>query len=390
MKEDSSIRVGVVGTGFVSRHFVHELQRRKGYELGKVLTRRPLDSCAEFPRQDALTHSLDQVLEDCDVVFECTGDVRHAATTVGPALAAGKPVVTLNAEFHSTIGSHFVGQGLLSEAEGDQPGCLAALKEEAVACGFEPLVYGNMKSFLDRNPTPENMKFWAEKQDYTISMVTSFTDGTKVQIEQCLAANGLGAGIAQEELLGLGTGDLKHATEELGKAADKVGYPISEYILDRGLQHGVFIVARHDEVHRQPLQNVKFGPGPYYLVIKDYCLVHLEVFKTIERVMEKKTPLLNNSSMPRISVASVAKHDLKPGDAIDAGCGSFDLRGICVNIVDRPGHIPICLANDIRVQRPVAAGEVVTLADVEMPDSEALTIWKNIEAQVLAESRKAS
>ena len=120
-------------------------------------------------------------------------------------LDAGRPVVTLNAEFHATIGSHFVGRGLLSEAEGDQPGCLAALGEDAVATGFTPLVYGNMKAFLNRNPSPEEMRYWAERQDYSIEMVTSFTDGTKVQIEQCLVANGLGAGIAKEDLIGLET-----------------------------------------------------------------------------------------------------------------------------------------------------------------------------------------
>ncbi len=390
MKQQSPIRIGIVGTGFVSRHFVYELQRRSEYDLGKVLTRRPLDSCGEYPRPDALTDSLDQLIDDSDVVFECTGDVPYAASTVGPVLAAGKPVVTLNAEFHTTVGSHFVDQGLLTEAEGDQPGCLAALHEEAGAMGFTPLVYGNMKAFLDRNPSPKDMRFWADKQDYSVSMVTSFTDGTKVQIEQCLVANGLNAGIAKEDLLGLETGDLKHAAEELGKAADQLGYPISEYILDRGLQHGVFIVARHDDAQNQPLRNFKFGPGPYYLLVKDYCLVHLEVFKTIDRVVREKRPLLNNSSVPSISVASVAKRDLKPGDVIERGCGSFDLRGICVNIADRPGHLPICLANDLRVQRPVAAGQVLTASDVEMAETDAFKIWKTIEDQALALSRQAS
>ncbi len=390
MKQESPIRIGIVGTGFVSRHFLYELQRRSGYELGRVLTRRPLESCGEYPRPDALTDSLDQMIEESDVIFECTGDVPYAASTVGPALAAGKPVVTLNAEFHTTLGSYFVDKGLLTEAEGDQPGCLAALDEEAKAMGFTPLVYGNMKAFLNRNPSPEDMKFWAEKQDYSVPMVTSFTDGTKVQIEQCLVANGLNAGIAQEDLIGLETGDLKHAAEELGKAADKAGYPISEYILDRGLQHGVFIVARHDDAQKQPLQNFKFGEGPYYLVIKDYCLVHLEVFKTIDRVVREQRPLLNNSSTPTISVASVAKRDLAPGDFIERGCGSFDLRGICVNIAERPGHLPICLANDLRVQRPVPAGQVLTTADVEMPESDAFGIWETIESQALALSQQAS
>ena len=390
MKQQPRLRIGVIGTGFVSRHFVHELARRPAYELGRVLTRRPLESCVEYPRQDALTTSLDELIEASDVVFECTGDVPYAAATVGPVLDAGKPVVTLNAEFHTTVGSHFVDRGLLTEAEGDQPGCLAALHEEAVAMGFSPLVYGNMKAFLNRNPSPEDMQFWAKKQDYSVPMVTSFTDGTKVQIEQCLVANGLNAGIAKEDLIGLETGDLKHAAEELGKAADKAGYPISEYILDRGLQHGVFIVARHDDAQKQPLQNFKFGEGPYYLLIKDYCLVHLEVFKTIDRVARGGGALLNNSSRPGVSVATVAKRDLAPGTRIERGCGSFDLRGICVNLADRPDHLPICLANDIEVTRPIKAGDVLTSADVAMPETEALKIWKTIEREALTLDRRAS
>ena len=390
MKQQPRLRIGVIGTGFVSRHFVHELARRPNYELGKVLTRRPLDSCGEYPRQDALTTSLDEMIEASDIVFECTGDVPYAASTVGPVLDAEKPVVTLNAEFHTTVGSHFVDRGLLTEAEGDQPGCLAALHEEAVAMGFSPLVYGNMKAFLNRNPSPEDMKFWADKQDYSVPMVTSFTDGTKVQIEQCLVANGLNAGIAKEDLIGLETGDLKHAAQELGKAADDAGFPISEYILDRGLSHGVFVVARHDELQKQPLMNFKFGEGPYYLLIKDYCLVHLEVFKTIERVANGGQALLNNSSRPRVGVATVAKRDLAPGTVIERGCGSFDLRGICVNLADRPDHLPICLANDIEVKRPIAAGEVLTADDVDMPETEALKIWKTIEREALSLDRRAS
>ncbi len=382
--------IGIIGTGFVSRHFVQELARRPHYELAKVLTRRPIASCSEYPRQDTLTNDIDELIEASDVVFECTGDVPHASSTVGPVLAATKPVVTLNAEFHATIGSFFVDQGLLTEAEGDQPGCLAALHEEAVTMGFKPLVYGNMKAFLNRNPSPEDMTFWASKQNYSVPMVTSFTDGSKVQIEQCLVANGLGAGIAKEDLIGLETGDLTIATNELGKAADRVGYPSSDYVLDRGLQHGVFIVARHDDEQKLALKNLKFGDGPYYLLIKDYCLVHLEVFKTIERVANGGKALLNNSNKPRVGVATVAKRDLAPGTIIERGCGSFDLRGICVNLADRPDHLPICLANDLEVKRPITAGEVLTSADVDMPETEALKIWKTIEHEALAFDRRAS
>ncbi len=307
MRTSRKIGVGVIGTGFVARHFAYELERRPAYRLAKVLTRRPLDRCQDFPRQDTLTDSLDQLIAASDVVFECTGDTLYAATTIGRALDAGRPVVTLNAEFHVTIGAHFVERGTLSEAEGDQPGCLAALAEDAVATGFAPLVYGNMKGFLNRDPTPEEMRYWAERKASSVEMVTSFTDGTKVQIEQCLVANGLGAGIAKEDLIGLATGDLKVAAAELGAAADRLGHPISEYILDRGLPHGVFIVARHDERQATALHNCKLGEGSYYVLSKDYCLVQLEVFKTIERVMQGRPPLLNNTASPRVSVASIAK-----------------------------------------------------------------------------------
>jgi predicted homoserine dehydrogenase-like protein len=382
-------RVGVIGTGFVARHFCYELERRPSCRLGKVLTRRPLDRCPDFPHQAALTDSLDALIEASDVVFECTGDALYAARTIGRVLDAGKPVVTLNAEFHATIGTHFIERGRLSEAEGDQPGCLAALAEDAVATGFKPLVYGNMKAFLNRNPSPEEMRHWAERQDYSIEMVTSFTDGTKVQIEQCLVANGLGAGIAKEGLIGLATGDLEVAAVELGATADRLGHPISEYILDRGLQHGVFIVARHDERQALPLRNLKLGEGPYYVLIKDYCLVHLEAFKTIERLMQGRPPLLDNGVLPQISVASIAKRELEPGRVIERGCGSFDLRGTCVEIAARPGHVPICLASDLRLKRRVEPGQLLTMDDVELPETEALAAWQAIERRVLAAHRHA-
>jgi predicted homoserine dehydrogenase-like protein len=387
MTHEDKIDVGVIGTGFVARHFTYELERRPGYRLAKVLTRRPLDRCPDFPRADALTDSLDALIAASDVVFECTGDAFYAARTLPRVLDAGRPVVTLNAEFHATIGSQFVGRGLLSEAEGDQPGCLAALAEDAVVTGFTPLVYCNMKAFLNRNPSPEEMRYWAERQDYSVEMVTSFTDGTKVQIEQCLVANGLGAGIAKEDLIGLETCDLKVAAAELGAAADRLGHPISEYILDRGLQHGVFIIARHDPRQATPLRNFKLGDGPYYILIKDYCLVHLEVFKTLERVLRERRPLLNNGARPRVSVASVAKRELRPGKMIERGCGSFEVRGSCVNIAERPGHVPICLASRMRVRRRVEPGQILTMDDVELPETEALAAWQAIERRALAPER---
>jgi predicted homoserine dehydrogenase-like protein len=368
-------RIGVIGSGFVASHFVRELMRRPGYRLSKILTRRKIDQCRDFPYFEALVNNLDTLIEESDVVFECTGDPYFAASTLGEILDAGIPVVTLNSEFHSTIGSHFVSRGVLSEADGDQPGCLASLYEDAVAMGFDPLVCANMKAFLNLDPTPDDMAYWAKKQRFSLEMVTSFTDGTKLQIEQCLVANGLGLDIVKQGLVGINASDLNTAATEFGHIAERHGAPISDFILDRAAHHGVFIVARHDDYQETALRNYKMGDGPYYLLVKDYCLVHLEVFKTIERLLQTGRPLLNNGRFPQIGVASVAKRDLSPGESIKRGAGGFDLRGECVRIRDERYHVPICLANEMRVRRRIERGQLLSMDDVDLPESAALAAW---------------
>ena len=74
---------------------------------------------------------------------------------------------------------------------------------------------------------------------------------------------------------------------------------------------------------------------------------------------------------------------------IERGCGSFDLRGSCVNIAERPGHVPICLASDLRIKRRVEPGQLLTMDDVELPATEALAAWQAIERRVLAARRPA-
>lgn len=381
-------RIAVIGTGFVGRHFTMELLRRpKEYSLGRVLTRRRPSEVTDFPAPAALTDSLDAVIDSADIVLECSGDVRFATQTIDRVMAAGKPVVTLGPEFHVTTGSAFVGRGLLTEGEGDQPGSQASLHEEAISYGFEPLVYGNIKGFLNRHPTPEDMAFWAGKQGISVPMVTSFTDGTKLQVEQCLVGNYFGTDIAKEELLGPEGDDLRELGKQLGEAALAHGRPIVDYVVSRKLPHGVFVVAKHDEKQRDALRYLKMGDGPIYTLLRSQIYVHLEVFRTIERVVRGGGILLDNSADPKLSVASVAKRDLLPGERIERGCGSFDLRGICVRIAEHPKHLPIGLAEDLVVKRKVEAGQFVDMDDVELPESLALTLWGRIAERATARPR---
>lgn len=378
----ASYRIGVVGSGFIARGFVMAMQHVKDLRVTRVLTRTDPRTRKDFPRPELLTNSIDDLIEHSDIVVECSGDVVHASEVVDRVLQAGLPVVTMDAEFHVTTGSYFVDRGLLTEAEGDQPGCLAALRENILQMGFRPLVYGNIKRFLNHNPTPEEMHFWARKQGITLPQVTAFTDGTKVQIEQALVANGLGADIAVRGMLGIPSPDVEAGARMLADGARRLGHPISDYVLSPGAPAGVFIAAEHDEYQRDYLQYLKLGDGPYYVLLQPFHLCHLEIQKTIRRVLFEQRILLNNTAYPRISVAAVAKRRLAKGTRIERGIGSFEVRGEAIRILDEPDHVPIGLLANAVLTRDVDAGELIHFDDVELPDTLALHAWQTVLKRV--------
>jgi predicted homoserine dehydrogenase-like protein len=329
-----------------------------------------------------MTNDLDELIENSDLIVECTGDAIYACDTISRILEASIPVVTMNSEFHVTVGSYFVDKGLVTEAEGDQPGVLAMLHEEAISMGFRPLVYGNIKGFLNHDPSLEDMTYWGKRSGISLNMVTSFTDGTKVQIEQALVANGLHAGIAEDGLIGLSDDDMMHGGSILAEKAKELGYPISDYLLSPKLPAGVFLAVEHNKNQKDGLRYYKMGDGPYYILERTFHLCHLEIMKTVDRVLRGGGVLLDNSADPTISVTTIAKRDLKPGETIKKGIGSFDVRGIAVKIKEHKGHVPIGLMKDVLIKRPVAAGAELTFDDVELPDSLAVKAWKSIEKKV--------
>ncbi len=376
-------RISVIGSGFIAKGFIDLLHAHPHYQLSKILTRTTIASRDDLPYVAFMTNSLDEVIAHSDLVVECTGDAIYACDTISQLVEAKIPVVTMNSEFHVTVGSFFVGKGVISEAEGDQPGVLAKLHEEAIAMGFTPLVYSNIKGFLNHTPTPEEMAYWSKKSGISLPMVTSFTDGTKVQIEQTLVANGLGAGIAKEGLLGLERDTMQAGGDLLAKEAEALGYPISDYLLSPKLPAGVFIVAKHTATQQAGLRYYKMGEGPYYVLDRTYHLCHMEIMKTVSRILEGGGILLDNSATPRISVATIAKRDLQEGEEIAKGIGSFAVRGIAVEITAHPNHLPIGLMHHAVMKRAVAKGEMITFDDVILPKTLAVSVWHDICDRVL-------
>lgn len=377
--------VGVVGTGFTSSHFVRLCEQFEDLEVTRVLTRRALKSCSEFPAPERLCDSVAELIDHSQVVFECSGDPVHATEVIAEVMAAGLPVVTLNCEFHVTTGTYFVGKGYLSEAEGDQPGCLAVLHRNALECGFKPLVWGNVKGFLNPRPTQDEMQYWAKKQGISLPLVTSATDGTKIHFEQALIANGLGGTISAGGMWGAQVEDFDAAARTLAARARKEGRPLSDFLVIAGSPYRIFLVAEHPAGQSAALEYYKQGPGPEYILTGTANLCHFEVAKTLRSALRKEPPLLHNSSQPEVSVASVAKKSLTAGTVIEKGIGSFELCGRAVRIRESQGHLPLGLAQRLILRRDMAEGDVLTFDDVDFQqDSLALDAWREIERRMLA------
>ena len=378
------IRVGIIGTGFIVKQALAVLWRRQAstsalrLDVSKVLTRRPTHSVADIP-EELLTNNVDELLEHSDIVFESTGDAVHGTETVERALLAGKKVLTMNAELHVTTGSYLQKLGYLTEADGDQPGSLALLRREAVEMGFTPMAYVNIKGYLNHNPSREDMEYWSKRQKLSLVETTSFTDGTKLQIEQTFAANAFGATIATDGLLGGQVDDI-YDTDHFVEKAHALGAPLSDYVQCSTAPPGVFILAEHpvSETHRHygPYEKLRTKGGEAYLLLRPYHLCGLEVPKSLLKVAKGEPPLMTNGDLPRVSVAAIAKHDLKPGVILDHAIGGFDVRGSAVVSATSPDHVPIGLMKGARIKRPVGAGQTVCFDDVELPASRALEIWQ--------------
>lgn len=373
-------KIGIVGTGFIAKGLCHLIVSSPDFSVGKVLTRRPIASVKDLPPQ-YLTHSTQALIDHSDIIFECSGDVVHATEVIMAATNAKKKVVTLNAEFHVTTGSYFIQEGhYVSETDGDQPGCLARLKDEILGMGFKPLAYVNIKGYLNHNPSREDMAYWAQQQGISLAQTTSFTDGTKLEIEQALVANGLGATIAQGGMLGK-TIESLNEVDFLIHAAKQAQQPVSDYILCKGAPPGVMIVAENP--HADRLGNYIIGPMRTkeklgYVMLRPYHLCHLEALNTLRKIVAGEGMLMHNSAQPSFTVAAIAKRKIKKGELIERGAGGFDVRGIAVPFKENTSAVPICLLQNTPVLRDIEPGQTLQFEDIDLTHSLALEIYQTL------------
>lgn len=384
---DCAVRVGIAGTGFIARRLVAFLSSQPDFVVSVILTRRPVSKCAQFLRAELLTNEVDALIDRSDIVLECSGDAVHAANVLLPAGEAGRQLVTMNAEAQVTIGSALIQRGFaLTEGHGDQPGCFAQLDREIREFGFTPVAYVNLKGFLNKNPTREDMVYWSERQGISLRQVTSFTDGTKMQIEQALVANGLGARIARQGLIGGTVEDLADL-DHLAEAGLSLGQPISDYVINPGGPPGVVILATNPAADREEgytaFTRLKTRRNTAYRFLRPFHMVYLEVARTLRRVVSGHGPLLNNGLRPVATIAGVTKRSLPAGYVVEHAVGSFDIRGEAVEFADHPHVVPMTLMDGARLKHAVEAGHLLQEQDVDVVESRAYVLHRSTQREAL-------
>lgn len=318
-----------------------------------------------------------ELLAQCelvDVLFEATNTIASAGRYAEMALQNGIHVLMRNAEADLTLGPYLMhvarDNGVVySSADGDQPGVLQRLIRDVRLWGFDLVMAGNIKGFLNRYANPTTIVPEADKRLLDYKMCTAFTDGTKLAVEMALVANALGL---ESDVAGMHGPKAKELLEVFDlfdfERWHANGKAMVDYVCGARPYGGVFVVGWSGNPYQQGMMRYfpsRQGDGPFYVFERPYHLGHVEAMQGVLEAFLDHEPLLEPTYGFKTNVYAYAKRDLHKGDTLD-GPGGYACYGALENCADNQvqSGIPICLANDVMLKRDVAKDEKVLMADV--------------------------
>lgn len=311
--------------------------------------------------------------EGVDVIIECTGDVEYASQVALAAIDNGKHVVLMNAELDATIGPilkvHADRAGVvITNVDGDEPGVAMNLFRFVDSIGYQPVMTGNIKGFYDPYRNPETQEGFAQATGQGARMVTSFADGTKLSMEACIVANATGFKVAKRGMHGHRCGHVKEVTEFFdADELRKTGYV--DFVLGAEPGTGAFVVGYNDDpVKAEYMRYFKMGDGPLYVFYTPFHLPQLEAPLTAARAVLFADAAVTPLGGPSCDVVTIAKRDLKAGEALD-GIGGFTCFGMIENYeASRKSNLlPMGLSDGCRLRRDVARDVPIKNSDVDVP-----------------------
>ncbi len=384
------IRVGLVGAGSMGLGIAWQIGRTPGMELSFVADRDPAaarkaESVYGKPVRiaaDALEPLRDEATP-CDVLVEATNCIGRAADYCLAAIERQAHVVLMNAEvdlwFGPLLQAEAARRGVVVTSDaGDQHGVLARMLDEIRMWAFELVQAGNIKGFLDRHATVQALLPEARKRKLNPVQCCAYSDGSKLNIEMALVANGFGLPPLQPGM----QGPRCERVEDVLKLFDFDAYGGTgrvDYILGAQPGGGVYVVGRcDDEFQKHYLWYYKLqARHPYYLFYRPYHLCHLETTRAIALAALWGKPVLTPRAGRVADVYAYAKQDLPAGRRIEHGIGSDEVYGMIASApeADAAGRLPQgALESEDgepkpRLKRAVRKDAPLGYDDVDLPDT---------------------
>lgn len=394
-KAKETIKIGIIGIGVMGKGILYQSHITPGIDclaICDINIQRCIDVLIWLKRPYKIVSSIDELdnaissgfVAVCEsglllaqskilqVIVESSTAITNGAEHTILALNNAKHVVLMNSEIDLMFGPLFaqVAQKngvTCTSSDGDQYGTLKHIIEDIKMWGFELVMAGNIKGYLDLDANPTTIIPEADKRNLDYRQCTSYTDGTKLNIEMAIIANSYNLVTKTPGMFGPRATHVKEVVNLLD--FDKLWVdrkPFVDYVLGAEPNGGVFVVGYCDNPYQKDmLTYYKMGNGPYYVFYRHYHICHIEMMHTIFKAARENKPFLTPKYGLKTNVYAYAKRDLHAGETLD-GIGGYTCYGKIENSSDNqnlPG-IPICLAEDITLNKNIAKNQKILMSDI--------------------------
>ncbi len=429
--DNKPIRIGLIGAGKFGSMYLAQIPRTPGVHLVAIADLNPEGARVNLARvgwnpaqtqatsaQAAIKTGATWITDDwqalikiseIDVIVECTGSPVHAVDHILGAFEQGKHVVNVTVEADAFCGPLLARKaaekGLIySLAFGDQPALICDLVDWARTCGFPVVAAGRGHKWLPHfsQSTPDTVWGYygltpeqAERGGLNPKMFNSFLDGSKPSIESTAVSNATGLSVPSNGLLypPASVEDIPFVTRPIseGGVLEKKGMVevISSLetdgrVIPYDIRMGVWVTVEAETDYIKNCfeeYNAHTDPsGRYFTLYKRWHLIGLEVGVSVASVA-LRGEATGVATAWNADVVATAKRDLKPGELLD-GEGGYTVWGklLPATTSKKMGGLPLGLAHNVKVIRPVKQGQSLTWDDVQMDNSRAYTVRREMEA----------
>lgn len=426
------IRIGLIGAGKFGAMYLSQVPRTPGVHLVGIADLSPDNARLNLSRvgwdaersaatslDDALARGTTHVGDDwralvrhpaIDIIVECTGHPIAAVEHCLAAFAEGKHVVNVTVEADAFCGPLLArraeGAGVIySLAFGDQPAMICDLVDWARTCGFPVVAAGRGHKWLPHfcESTPETVWGYygltpeqAARGGLNPKMFNSFLDGSKPSIESTAVANATGLAVPSNGLQypPASIADIPFVTRPIAEGGQLERKGMVEVvsslekdgrIIPYDIRMGVWVTVEGESDYIRNCfeeYNAHTDPsGRYFTLYKRWHLIGLEVGLSVASVALRREAT-GVAQCWQADVVATAKRDLAVGERLD-GEGGYTVWGKLLPAEKSVeiGGLPLGLAHDVKLVRPVARGQCVSWRDVAIDTTtDAYRVRREMEA----------